>query len=166
MEIFLKLMVGCCRKLCLLCNCIIGFCPLRSELYSTLTGRETKAPSLASSFSLTLSSKWEEILLFWIFHKRNGFLNIWQDLVHTFSPLSIILSKLMLTWSHRSDGLRILRTVCDVSPTQQALGNFTSSGIFTWAGGKESNKSTLLMENLGQQKSMVLKVDHWISNLF
>lgn len=38
----------------------------------------------------------------------------------------------MLTCNHRSVGLKMLRTVCDAIPTQQALGNFNSSGTFTW----------------------------------
>lgn len=36
----------------------------------------------------------------------------------------------MLTCNHRSVGLKMPRTVCDAIPTQQALGNFNSSGTF------------------------------------
>lgn len=54
-----------------------------------------------------------------------------QLLLHTFSPSSIILRRQILTCSHRSDGLKMLRTAWDVRPTQQELGNFTSSGTLT-----------------------------------
>lgn len=37
----------------------------------------------------------------------------------------------MLTCNHLSVGLKMLRTACDAIPTQQALGNFNSSGTFT-----------------------------------
>lgn len=47
----------------------------------------------------------------------------------------------MLTCSHRSVGLKMLRAVCEAIPTQQALVNFSSSGTFTYP----SEESMLLL---------------------